>query len=142
MISPVMTSVISAVTSAVTSTVTGKAKADAAAVAAADQARAALVEEVGAADVGAHLGHAAEGERVVTHQFECTRKGYVGWRWSVTVARASRQKTVTVDEVVKALGWQTHTVRGAIAGALKKKLRLNVSSEKVDGRGRVYRITD
>jgi hypothetical protein len=31
-------------------------------------------------------------------------------------------------------------VRGAIAGALKKKLGLNVISEKVDGRGRVYRI--
>jgi len=33
-----------------------------------------------------------------------------------------------------------HTVRGAIAGALKKKLGLAVTSEKIDGRGRVYRI--
>lgn len=79
---------------------TVRAKADAATVAAADQARAALVEDVGAADVGEHLGHLVEGERVVTHQFECRRKGYVGWRWSVTVARAPRQKDVTVDEVV------------------------------------------
>jgi hypothetical protein len=77
-----------------------RAKADAATVAAVDQARAVLVEDVGAADVGDHLGHSVEGERVVTHFFECTRKGYVGWRWSVTVARATRQKTVTVDEVV------------------------------------------
>ena len=37
---------------------------------------------------------------MVTHLFACTRTGYVGWRWSVTVARASRQKTVTVDEIV------------------------------------------
>ncbi len=77
-----------------------RSRADAVAAAAVDVARAALVDEVGDADVGDHLGHLVEGERVVTHQFACTRKGYAGWRWSVTVARASRQKTVTVDEVV------------------------------------------
>ena len=75
-------------------------KSDSATVAAVDLARAALVEEVGAADVGEHLGHVVEGERVLTHQFACTRRGYLGWRWSVTVTRATRQKTVTVDEVV------------------------------------------
>ena len=77
-----------------------RSRADAVAVAAVDEARAALVEEVGGEDVGDHLGHLAEGERVVTHLFGCTRKGYAGWRWSVTVVRASRQKHVTVDEIV------------------------------------------
>ena len=38
--------------------------------------------------------------------------------------------------------WQPHTVRGAIAGALKKKLGLDVTSEKDDKRGRVYRIAN
>ncbi len=75
-------------------------KPDSAAVAAVDPARAALLEEIDAADVGEHLGHIVEGERVVTHLFACTRPGYLGWRWSVTVARASRQKHVTVDELV------------------------------------------
>ena len=46
----------------------------------------------------------------------------------------------TIREIVTAFGWQPHTVRGAIAGALKKKLGLNVASEKVEDRGRVYRI--
>ena len=46
----------------------------------------------------------------------------------------------TVQEIVDAFKWQAHTVRGAIAGALKKKLGLKVDSEKVEGRGRVYRI--
>ena len=46
----------------------------------------------------------------------------------------------TIVEIAKALDWQPHTVRGAIAGALKKKLGLKVASEKVDDRGRVYRI--
>ncbi len=50
------------------------------------------------------------------------------------------QKGATIDEIVAAFGWQPHTVRGAIAGALKKKLGLEVTSEKVEGRGRVYRI--
>ena len=46
----------------------------------------------------------------------------------------------TIDEIVAATGWQPHTVRGAMSGALKKKLGLEVTSEKVDGRGRVYRL--
>lgn len=77
-----------------------RAKPDSAAVAAVDVARAALVDEVGPADVGEHLGHVVEGERLVTHLFACERAGYRGWHWSVTVARAPRQKNVTVDEVV------------------------------------------
>lgn len=81
-------------------TTTMGAKPDAAAAAAVDEARAALVEDVGAGDVGDHLGVVNEGERVVSHQFGCTRKGYAGWIWSVTVARAPRQKSVTVDEIV------------------------------------------
>ena len=77
-----------------------RSRPDAVAAGAVDEARTALVDEVGLADVGDHLGHLVEGERVVTHLFACTRKGYAGWRWSVTVARASRQKTVTIDEIV------------------------------------------
>ncbi len=49
-------------------------------------------------------------------------------------------KGATIEEIVKKFDWQAHTVRGAIAGALKKKLGLDVQSEKVEGRGRVYRI--
>jgi len=73
---------------------------DATLVGAVDAARAFLTEQVGSADVGEHLGHETEGERVVSHYFACTRAGYRGWRWSVTVARAPRQKAVTFDEVV------------------------------------------
>ncbi|OYO24502.1 hypothetical protein CGZ93_03700 [Enemella dayhoffiae] len=50
--------------------------------------------------VGEHLGCEPEGERVATHYFGCTHPGYRGWRWAVTVARASRARKVTVDEVV------------------------------------------
>lgn len=50
--------------------------------------------------VGEHSGLVSEGDRVVTHFFECKEFGYRGWRWAVTVARASRAKLVTLDEVV------------------------------------------
>ena len=73
---------------------------DSAAAAAVDTARAALLEEVEPAQVGAHLDVEAEGERVVTHYFACELRGYIGWRWAVTVARASRQKRVTIGEIV------------------------------------------
>jgi hypothetical protein len=75
-------------------------KADTVGVHAADAARAALLEAVDATDVGDHLGHTAEDERVVTHFFECRSAGYRGWRWAVTVARAPRSRSVTVDEIV------------------------------------------
>jgi len=51
-----------------------------------------------------------------------------------------RDQGATIPELVEALGWQQHTVRGAIAGALKKKLGFEIISEKGEGRGRVYRI--
>ncbi|MDR5654253.1 DUF3489 domain-containing protein [Ruixingdingia sedimenti] len=46
----------------------------------------------------------------------------------------------TIEEIVAELHWQAHTARGALSGALKKKLGLTITSEKVNGRGRVYRI--
>ncbi|MCL7465550.1 DUF3489 domain-containing protein [Phaeovulum sp. NW3] len=46
----------------------------------------------------------------------------------------------TIEEIGAALLWRSHTVRGAIAGTLKKKLGLEVISEKVENRGRVYKL--
>ncbi len=77
-----------------------RTKTDSALAGAAEEARAALAADVGTADVGAHLGFEPEGERAGSHYFSCTRAGYRGWRWSVTVMRAPRQKNVTVAEVV------------------------------------------
>jgi Protein of unknown function (DUF3027) len=65
-----------------------------------DIARAAAVAVAGAERVGEHLGVQADGERVVTHLFDCLDPSYAGWRWAVTVARAPRSKMVTVDETV------------------------------------------
>jgi hypothetical protein len=65
-----------------------------------DLARAAAADLAGADRVGDHRAAQADGDRVVTHVFESLLPGYVGWRWAVTVARASRSKQVTVSEAV------------------------------------------
>ncbi|AUH42396.1 DUF3027 domain-containing protein [Streptomyces sp. CMB-StM0423] len=65
-----------------------------------DLARAAAEEAAGAEQIGGHIGVTADDTRVVTHLFECRLPGYRGWRWAVTVARASRARTVTLDETV------------------------------------------
>ncbi|HWS58769.1 MAG TPA: DUF3027 domain-containing protein [Actinotalea sp.] len=49
--------------------------------------------------VGEHLGVVVEGERLVSHSFVATGPGYVGWRWTVTVARVPRGRSATVCEV-------------------------------------------
>ena len=47
----------------------------------------------------------------------------------------------TIDEIASAMEWQRHTVRGLISGALKKRLGLDIVSERTD-RGRFYRISE
>jgi hypothetical protein len=59
----------------------------------------------------------------------------------ILVELLRREGGATIDAMTSASGWQAHSVRGAMSGAIGKKLGLNVVSEKVDG-GRVYRIVD
>ena len=80
-------------------------KPDAVCLAAVDVARDAAVAEAGAAEhVGEAVGAIAEGERLLTHLFECRLPGYRGWRWAVTLTRVPRARTVTVNDVVLVAG--------------------------------------
>lgn len=80
-------------------------KPDSVCLAAVDRARAAAVEEAGAPDrVGEHVGHVADGERLLTHLFEARVAGYRGWRWAVTLTRVPRARTVTLNDVVMVAG--------------------------------------
>jgi len=63
-----------------------------------------------------------------------------GTKQALLIDLLKRKRGASIEEIVEATGWQAHSVRGAISGALKKKLGLTVSSEKVDRRGRIYRI--
>lgn len=55
------------------------------------------------------------------------------------VAALRAPKGATIPDLMQLTGWQAHSVRGALAGALKKERGLAVVSEKTDGE-RVYRI--
>jgi hypothetical protein len=77
-----------------------RGKPDTTLLAAVDEARSALADVLDDDGFGDYLGHVAEGERVLTHLFAATAPGYRGWQWAVTLARAPRQKTVTVSEIV------------------------------------------
>ena len=57
------------------------------------------------------------------------------------VALLKRPKGATLVELVKATGWQQHSVRGFLAGVVRKKLDLNLVSALTD-KGRLYRIKD
>jgi hypothetical protein len=70
------------------------------------------------------------------------RKTREGTKQAQLIAMLRAEGGATIDEIVAATGWQAHTVRGAMAGALKKNLGLTIESEKVESRGRVYRIAD
>ena len=57
------------------------------------------------------------------------------------VRMLQRPEGATVRQIYDATGWQAHTVRGAFAGAFKKKLGLTLVSDKQLGGERIYRVT-
>jgi hypothetical protein len=71
-----------------------------------------------------------------------TTAARAGTKLATLIEMLTRPGGATIEQMSAETGWQAHSVRGAISGALKKKLGLPVTSEKVDGRGRVYRIAE
>jgi hypothetical protein len=58
---------------------------------------------------------------------------------SACLALLQRPEGATIGELQEITGWHAHSVRGFLAGTVKKKLGLDITSMK-DERGRVYRI--
>jgi hypothetical protein len=67
------------------------------------------------------------------------KKGDAGSKQSRVIAMLQSTAGVTIAAMMEATGWQQHSVRGFLAGVVRKKLKLKLSSEKVDG-NRLYRI--
>ena len=59
---------------------------------------------------------------------------------ATVIQMLQRPEGATISQICAATGWQAHTVRGTFAGAFKKKLGLNLTSDKAEGGERVYRL--
>ena len=62
-----------------------------------------------------------------------------GSKQSRVIAMLQSPTGATIPAMMKTTGWQQHSVRGFLAGVVRKRLKLKLSSKKVDG-NRVYRI--
>ena len=66
-------------------------------------------------------------------------KADAGSKQSRVIAMLQSPAGTTIAAMMKATGWQQHSVRGFLAGVVRKRLKLKLGSEKIDG-NRVYQI--
>ena len=59
---------------------------------------------------------------------------------AILLGLLSKRAGATIETMASAAGWQTHSVRGFLAGHVRKKLGLNLASEKDTEGVRLYRI--
>ena len=84
----------------------------------------------------------ATGLQAIGITVQAPRAKREGTKQAVLIELLTRAEGATLPQMTEATGWQVHTGRGAMAGALKKKLGLEITSEKQTGADRIYRITN
>ena len=67
------------------------------------------------------------------------KKAEPGSKQSRIIAMLQSPAGATIGTMMQATGWQQHSVRGFLAGVVRKRLKLKLGSQKVDGI-RVYQI--
>jgi len=101
-------------------------------------------------DVAQHAAHvapgkakakkaAAKGKRRDTARTDA-KVGRDGSKKAKVMALLGRKEGATLAQLMKATGWQAHSVRGFLSGALAKKMGLKIESTKSDAGDRVYRL--
>lgn len=77
------------------------------------------------------------------------KRGRDNSKQALVIEVLKRPEGATIAQICEATGWQHHTIRGAFAGALKKRLGLTIVSEKIEGPAgtpgagqRLYRIAE
>jgi hypothetical protein len=68
-------------------------------------------------------------------------KHRVGSKQARVIEMLMKPEGTTIDDIIKATGWQQHSVRGFFAGVIRKKLKLTLTSEATEA-GRIYKVTD
>jgi hypothetical protein len=84
--------------------------------------------------------HDASAETAITEPAPEPTRRRSGTKQEAVIAVLRAEGGATIEEIMAATNWAKHTTRGFLSGALKKKLGLEVTSEKVEHRGRVYRL--
>jgi DNA-binding MarR family transcriptional regulator len=113
---------------------------------------AAPVTEADGAATPTKKGKAAKGKARVTKAASADKATpRAGTKQAQMIEMLKRPEGATVEQIAEATGWQHHTIRGAISGALKKKLGLTVEATRTrevgpnktgaKGSSTVYRIT-
>ena len=69
-----------------------------------------------------------------------SKQAVAGSKQSRVITMLRSPDGATIAAMMKATGWQQHSVRGFLAGIVRKKLKLNLSSKKIDDGVRVYSI--
>ena len=75
------------------------------------------------------------------HRSSTSQTGRVESKQARIIAMLQAPSGATIDAMAHATGWQQHSVRGFLAGVIRKKLGLNLVSAVAENR-RIYRITD
>lgn len=100
-----------------------------------------IITDTGFAAIGIEVeNQKTKAQKSETKLIPAERKIREGTKQALVIEMLRRPEGASIAEIVEATSWASHTTRGFLAGALKKKLGLAIDSEKVEARGRVYRL--
>lgn len=100
-----------------------------------------LVTDAGLAAIGIEVEHQkTQALKSEQKTIPTERKIREGTKQALVIEMLRRPEGATIAEIVEATFWASHTTRGFLAGALKKKLGFVIDSHKDDVRGRTYRV--